>query len=148
MINILKSESGNIAIAMLLVVIGAMSGLTMSSMAFRDTMATMSELENIQCIHFLRTEANRGEAYLEIAAKRDPDIIGGVRTPERKIAMSGSDFKKTYKMQSLINKIYKEPEAEVVEVEGEVQASQTGASTTFYKIGSLVEGRTGTTDVY
>lgn len=31
MINILKSESGNIAIAMLLVVIGAMSGLTMSS---------------------------------------------------------------------------------------------------------------------
>jgi len=66
MINILKSESGNIAIAMLLVVIGAMSGLTMSSMAFRDTMATMSELENIQCIHFLRTEANIGEAYLDI----------------------------------------------------------------------------------
>ncbi len=69
MINILKSESGNIAIAMLLVVIGAMSGLTMSSIAFRDTMATMAELEDIQCIHFLRTEASRGEAYLKVAAK-------------------------------------------------------------------------------
>ena len=148
MINILKSESGNIAIAMLLVVIGAMSGLTMSSIAFRDTMATMAELEDIQCIHFLRTEASRGEAYLKVAAKRDPEIVGGVRTPERKIGMRGSDFQKTYKMQSLINKIYKELESEVVEVGGEIQASQTGASTTYYKIRSLVEGKTGTSDVY
>ena len=95
MINILKSESGNIAIAMLLVVIGAMSGLTLSSIAFRDTMATMAELEDIQCIHFLRTEASRGEAYLKVAAKRDPETVGGVRTPERRIGMRGSDFKKT-----------------------------------------------------
>ncbi len=37
----------------------------MSSIAFRDTMATMAELEDIQCIHFLRTEASRGEEVSE-----------------------------------------------------------------------------------
>ena len=59
--NILKSQSGNIAIAMLLAVIGAMSGLTMSSLALRNSVAAMSELEDIQSVHFLRTEADRGQ---------------------------------------------------------------------------------------
>ena len=69
--NILGNAGGNIAIAMLLVITGAMSGITMAGMAFRDTMATMSEMEDIQCVHFLRTEAGRGAAYLAIAAKRE-----------------------------------------------------------------------------
>ena len=146
--NILKSQSGNIAIAMLLAVIGAMSGLTMSSLALRNSVAAMSELEDIQSVHFLRTEADRGQAYLSVAAKRDPDIVGGVRTPTRKIQMNGSNYRKLYSMQSLINKTYKETDADYVEVGGELQATPTGASITFYQVRSLVEGRTGTSDIY
>ena len=146
--NILGNASGNIAIAMLLVITGAMSGITMAGLAFRDTMATMSEMEDIQCVHFLRTEADRGAAYLEIAAKKDPDIIGGIRTPERRIGMSGSDFKKTYIMQSLVNKEKEESDVAVAEVGGHLEASGTGASISYYQVRSLVEGKTGTSDVY
>ena len=136
--NILGNAGGNIAIAMLLVITGAMSGITMAGMAFRDTMATMSEMEDIQCVHFLRTEADRGAAYLEIAAKKDPDIIGGIRTPERRIGMSGSDFKKTYIMQSLVNKEKEESDVAVAEVGGHLEASGTGASISYYQVRLLL----------
>ncbi|MEN6444628.1 MAG: hypothetical protein ABFC98_01125 [Candidatus Cloacimonas sp.] len=146
--NILKNQSGNVAIAMLLVVIGAMSGLTMSSLAMRDVIATNSELEDVQSTHLLRSEAGRGQAYLEVAAKRDPEIMGGIRTPVRKVSVSGSHYLKTYTMQSVAKKVYKESEENVVEVGGVMQGSFTGESSTYYQISSLVEGRTGSSDVY
>ncbi len=141
--NILKSQSGNIAIAMLLAVIGAMSGVTISSMAVRDTVAAQAELENTQALHFLRAETNRGQAYLEVAAKKDPNIVGGVRTALRTIPMQGSHFSKTYSMQSQVTKIYTDTEAIIVDVGGELQGSLTGASLTEYGVKSLVETKTG-----
>jgi len=141
--DILKSQSGNIAIAMLLVVIGAMSGVSISSMAVRDTVAAQAELESIQCLHFLRAETYRGQAYLEVAAKTDPNLTGGIRTALRTIPMEGSHFAKTYTMQSQVFRRYTETDAIIVDVGGELHGSVTGASLTEYGIKSLVETKTG-----
>ncbi|MDD2228395.1 MAG: hypothetical protein PHY48_03165 [Candidatus Cloacimonetes bacterium] len=137
--NILKDQSGNIALAMLLVVIAAMSGLSISSMSLRDTIAAQAELESIQSLHFLRAETLRGQSFLEYAAKINPSLGAGLRTPLRSIAISGSHFAKTYSMQSKISKIISQSEGYQV---GDNTGS-TGASETEYLVQSLIETKTG-----
>lgn len=139
MIKILKNQSGNVTLAMLLAVIAMMSGLSISSMSLRDTIAAQAELESIQGLHFLRAEALRGQAFLELAAKTDPGISGGLLTPLRNIAIAGSDYAKTYNMQSHIYR--RSAETEGYAFEGNTGA--TGASENEYLIRSLVETKTG-----
>ena len=137
--NILQDQSGNIALAMLLVVIAAMSGLSISSMSLRDTIAAQAELESIQCLHLLRAETLRGQSFLEYAAKINPSLGSGLRTPLKTIAMSGSHFAKTYTMQSKVSRKSSQNEGYQV---GDNTGS-TGASETEYLVQSLVETKTG-----
>lgn len=141
--NILKSSSGNIAIAMLLTVIGLMSGLSISSMGLRDTIAAQAELESIQGLHLLRAEATRGQSFLEKAAKTDPALSGGLRTPLRSIEITGSHYAKTYTMQSNISLISQESDATVIDVGGETLTGSTGAGEIEYAVRSLVETKSG-----
>lgn len=139
MIKIIKNQSGNVALAMLIAVIAVMSGLSISSMSLRDTIAAQAEFESIQSLHLLRAESLRGQAFLEIAAKTDPGLGGGLRTPIRNVPITGSHYKKTYTMQSHMYRRSAESEGYAIGGAG----GATGATENEYLVRSLVETKTG-----
>ena len=139
----LKGQSGNIALAMLLAVVAMMSGLSISSMSLRDTIAQQAEYDSIEELHLLRAESFRAQAFLETASKENPSLGGGIRTPAREIQITGSNYGKTYKMQSRIYRQKAESEGFTVQVGGQNISGGTGASATEYVIQSLIEGKTG-----
>lgn len=139
MLRILKDTSGNVAIAMLLAVIAMMSGLTISSMALRDTLAQQAEYEGRQGLHLLRSEAFRGQAVLENAGIFSGDLF----TPQKNVEMSGSHYAKTFTMQSRIFKEKEESSGYVINVGGVAVTGSTGESKDYYKIQSLVETKSG-----
>jgi hypothetical protein len=98
--KVFMNQRGNISIAMLMAVIGVMSGLTMTSLAMRDIVAYQWDYEGLQGLHFLRSEASRGQAILQRAG----EIIGTVYTPQRSVEMRGSNMSRTFTMQSKIIK--------------------------------------------
>lgn len=99
MFKMFKRPSGNIAIAMLLTVISAMSGFTLSSLAMRDVVAFQYDYEGFQSMIFLRSEAYRGQ---RIAQKLGTVLIP-IRTSERSIEMVNSAMRKTFRIQSLLS---------------------------------------------
>lgn len=99
MLKMFKQPSGNITIAMMLLVIGVMSGFTMTSMALRDIQAFQYDFDGIQTMLFLRSEAYRGQ---KIAQKLGTVLIP-IRTSERNVEVANSALKKTFKIQSLIS---------------------------------------------
>ncbi len=100
MFKMFKRPSGNIAIAMLLAVIGAMSGFTLSSLAMRDVLAFQYDFEGFQSMILLRSEAYRGQ---KIAQKLGTILIP-IRTSERSIPIVNSAMRKTFRIQSLLAK--------------------------------------------
>lgn len=96
--KIIASQSGNIAIAMLLMVIAAMSGFTLSSLAMNDVIAFQYDFEGFQSMIFLRSEAYRGQAL----AQRLGEVLVPIRTSERNIQVVNSAMRKTFKIQSLL----------------------------------------------
>lgn len=98
MLQILKKPSGNITIAMMLMVIGMMSGFTMASMALRDVVSFQYDYENLQTMLLLRSEAYRGQSITE--------KLGGisfpVQTSERRVEVTSSAMKKTFMLKSLL----------------------------------------------
>ncbi len=130
MFKMFKRPSGNIAIAMLLTVIGAMSGFTLSSLAMRDVVAFQFDYEGFQSMIFLRSEAYRGQ---KIAQKLGTVLIP-IRTSERNIEIVNSAMRKTFRIQSLLSK------GHLMESTGEVvmgdQAQQT-------QVNSLVKSKSG-----
>ncbi|MBW6514292.1 MAG: hypothetical protein K0B87_05995 [Candidatus Syntrophosphaera sp.] len=94
-----KHPSGNIAIAMLLMVIAAMSGFTLSSLAMRDVVAFQYDFEGFQSMLLLRSEAYRGQ---RIAQKLGTVLIP-VRTSERNVEVVNSALRKTFKIQSILS---------------------------------------------
>jgi len=139
MFKILKNQSGNLAIAMLLAVVGMMSGLTMSGVAMRDTRAFHWQYEGIQGMHMLRGEANRGQAILEY----NGDLVGVFYTPLRSVAIQSSPIKRTFTLQSRIIK-EKSEQTDNVEIQGGTGATgSVGESREHYKIQSLIEAKHG-----
>lgn len=98
--KLLFNQRGNISIAMLMAVIGVMSGLTMTSLAMRDIVAYHWDYEGFQGLHFLRSEASRGQRILERAG----DVSGSIYTPQRTVEMKGSNMSRTFTLQSRIFK--------------------------------------------
>lgn len=99
MLKMFRQPSGNIAIAMLLMVIAVMSGFTLTSMAMNDVVAFHYDFEGFQGTLFLRSEAYRGQ---KIAQKLGTVLIP-VRTSERNIEVSNSALRRTFKIQSLLS---------------------------------------------
>lgn len=139
MFKILTNQSGNLAIAMLLAVVGMMSGLTMSGVAMRDTRSFHWEYEGLQGLHMLRGEANRGQAILEY----NGDIVGVFYTPVRNIPIESSPIKRTYTMQSRIYKEKAEQTENVIITGGTAPTGSVGESREHYKVQSLVEAKHG-----
>lgn len=98
--KMLKSNRGNITIAMLLAVMAVMSGLTLTNLAMSDVVSANWDYEGLQCLHFLRSEALRGQQILQAAG----DVEGALYTPVRTIGMKNSNMQRTFVLQSKIEK--------------------------------------------
>jgi hypothetical protein len=59
--RLLTGERGSITIAITVAVIATISGLTMSSLAFRDNNTMLSQGDSLQEFHLVRSEIGRGE---------------------------------------------------------------------------------------
>ncbi|HQQ68328.1 MAG TPA: hypothetical protein PLX77_05820, partial [Candidatus Cloacimonadota bacterium] len=139
MLKILRSQSGNLAIVALLSVVGMMSGISMAGLAMRDTRSFQWDYESIQGIHFLRAEATRGQTVLE----NNPDAVSVIYTPLRTVGLQNTNLKRTFRLQSRINKEKSEQSGSAL-VEGSSGATgSVGESREYYKIRSLVEVRHG-----
>ncbi|HOA28777.1 MAG: hypothetical protein KBB33_02900 [Candidatus Cloacimonetes bacterium] len=139
MLKILRSQSGNLAIVALLSVIGMMSGISMAGLAMRDTRSFQWDYESIQGIHFLRAEATRGQTVLE----NNPDAVSVIYTPLRTVGLQNTNLKRTFRLQSRINKEKSEQSGSAL-LEGTSGATgSVGESREYYKIRSLVEVRHG-----
>jgi len=60
MSNRINNEKGNIGIALVIVIVAIMSGISLASVAFRDSHSFRQQLDGIQEFHFLRSEVGRG----------------------------------------------------------------------------------------
>ncbi len=98
MIRILKQKTGNISIAMLLMVVSVMSGFTMASLALRDIMSFQYDFENVQAQILLRSEAYRGQSIMEKVGS----LVVPIPTSERSVEIVGSGIKRTFKIQSML----------------------------------------------
>lgn len=99
MLKMFKHPSGNIAIAMLLMVVATMSGFTLSSLAMRDAAAFQYDYEGFQTMLLLRSEASRGQKI----AQRLGAVLIPIRTSERNVEITNSAMRKTFKIQSLLS---------------------------------------------
>ena len=131
MFKMFTNPSGNITIALLLMVIAAMSGFTMSSLGLRDTVAFQYDYEAIQTMLFLRSEAYRGQKI----AQRMGSVLIPVRTSVRNIEVTHSALRKTFNIQSLI--------AQGAGINDEPDFSQDVVSRQFTIVKSLVKSKTG-----
>ena len=95
---ILTNPSGNVSIAMLLMVISVMSGFTMAGLAYRDIMSFHYDYENAQSLLLLRSEAHRGQALMGVLGS----IAVPVVTNERSVEISSTQASKTFKIKSLL----------------------------------------------
>lgn len=136
--KLLNNQNGNLAIAMLLAVVGLMSGVSMAALALKDTKSYIWEFEGIQGLHILRGEAYRGQAILE----QNSNLTTTQYSPVRSVEVSGSHLKRTFTSQS---RIYKEKIESTgnVEVEGSDTTTNLGETKQHYKIDSLVEAKQG-----
>ena len=98
--KLLSNQKGNLAIAMLLAVVGLMSGVSMAALAIKDAKSFLWEFESIQGLHILRGEAYRGQAVLE----QNSDVSGTRYTPMRTVEINGSHIKRTFTSQSQIGR--------------------------------------------
>lgn len=99
MLKMFKHPSGNVAIAMLLMVVATMSGFTMSSLAMRDLVAFQYDFEGFQTMLLLRSEAYRGQKI----AQGLGIVLTPVHTSERNIEITNTAMRKTFKIQSLLS---------------------------------------------
>ncbi len=65
--KLLLNERGNLALALVLAVMGVMSGVTMSSLAMRDAVGLTYDYDSVQALHCLRSETQRGKTIVEKA---------------------------------------------------------------------------------
>ena len=130
MLKMFKNPNGNVAIAMLLVVIGAMC-FTLSSLAMRDAVAFQYDFESVQSIILLRSESFRGQRI----AQRLPNLLAPVRTSVRYVPVTNSALKKTFVIQSELNR------GDLIPVHDDVVMGDQKQVT---QIRSLVKSKSGT----
>jgi len=92
----LRNERGNIAIALALAVVGIMSGITMSLLAFKDTVDARHDFDAIQELHLLRSEMGRAQIVAQALDLSSNELT--LRT--RDAVVVGSHSKSTYRMQT------------------------------------------------
>lgn len=100
MYKILRNQRGNIALALALAVVGVMSGITMASLAYKDTIDARYDFDSIQQLHFLRSEVSRAHSLTQRM-----DYSGeGYVLPTRFATIASSHSKNIYRMQTKVGR--------------------------------------------
>ena len=102
MLNMIKSQKGSLGIAIVIVIIGALSGISLSSVAFRDTHNFRNELDAIQQFHLLRSEVGRARLVASIFEGQDnppPEAV----LPLRNIQINFGNHRTKYTTKTKIN---------------------------------------------
>ncbi len=69
------NHRGNISIALVLVLVAIMSGISLAAVAFRDTVAYGHQLKGMQQFHFIRSEVGRGRLAAGYLAVRESPAV-------------------------------------------------------------------------
>jgi hypothetical protein len=100
MYKILRNQRGNIALALALAVVGVMSGITMATLAYKDTVDARYDEDGVQQLHFLRSEVARAHMVTQRM-----DYSGeGYTLPNRFATIIGTNSKNIYKMQTKVTR--------------------------------------------
>ncbi|MDZ4121991.1 MAG: hypothetical protein U1C33_06190, partial [Candidatus Cloacimonadaceae bacterium] len=92
----LLNEKGNLAIALVLAVVGIMSGFTMTTLAMRDVVGFQYDYDAIQALHLVRAESLRGQAVIQQQGLAGSEVFLTPRTVEVK----SSNLTRTLKIRS------------------------------------------------
>lgn len=98
MLRMILNEKGNLAVALVLAVVGLMSGFTMANLAMRDVVGFNYDYEGIQGLHLLRTEGIRGQAIIQKSGFSGSEMY----LPPRSVAVVGSHLRRTFKLRSRV----------------------------------------------
>ncbi|MDD3051881.1 MAG: hypothetical protein PHR06_12170 [Candidatus Cloacimonetes bacterium] len=99
--NMLLNEKGSLVIAVIVAVFAALSGLSISFLAYRDTFALVLQMESTQQTHFLRSEADRASRYSQyLEDDQGKNISREVWVPA--LNQSGSRHKTLYSLETKI----------------------------------------------
>lgn len=96
MYKTIKNQRGNIALALALAVVGIMSGITMATLAYKDTVDARHDFDGIQQLHLLRSETIRAQSV----AQRMDYSGDGFTLPTRFATVQTSHSKNMYRMQT------------------------------------------------
>ncbi|MBM4400239.1 MAG: hypothetical protein FJ041_07935, partial [Candidatus Cloacimonetes bacterium] len=100
MYKILNDQRGSIALALVLAVVGLASGITMATLAYKDTIDARYDFDGIQCLHLLRSELYRAQSLAQRL-----DYSGGNLPLEKKfVTIEGSHYKNVYRMRTRLDK--------------------------------------------
>lgn len=98
MYKLLRNKRGNIAIAMALALVGVMSGITMATLAYKDSIDVRYDIDAVQELHLLRSETSRG---LNITSLRD-ESGEGFTLPSRTVKITSSNSKRTFTLKTKV----------------------------------------------
>jgi len=95
-----KNERGSLGIAMAVMLLTTLSGVTLAALALRDATATRTDLDFLQASHLLRSESDRGFCYTSILGGVDGNTI----YPTKSVEITTSHSKSTYILKSKVAK--------------------------------------------
>ena len=102
MIGIICNQRGNLGIAIVVAIIGLLSGLSLSSVALRDVNSFRTQLDGVQEFHLLRSEVGRARLVASIFEAMDNPPPESV-FPLRKITVNFGDHRTEYTAKTKLN---------------------------------------------
>ncbi len=100
MLVLLNNQKGNIAIALALAIVGLMSAITMTLLAYMDTVSTRYDCDKLQQLNLLRSESTRALAI----AENMETLNDGIYLPAKSVTITCSHARNTFTMRTRILK--------------------------------------------
>lgn len=91
----IRDSQGSISIAVVVIIVAVMSGVSMASIAFRDSVSFRYQLDGLQQLHVLRSEVGRGRmiaGHFETMATPPPSTL----LPERDVNVDFGNHRTVY----------------------------------------------------
>ncbi len=77
MLKLIRNQNGSIGIAIVIAIIGIISGASLSSVAFRDSRSARLQFDALQQFHYLRSEVSRARVVISYyeAQGENPEVL-------------------------------------------------------------------------
>jgi hypothetical protein len=95
-------EKGSIALAMAITIIAVLSGVSLVSVAFRDSNSFRNQLVAVQEFHYLRSEVERGRAAAS-GFEETTNLPSVLSLPVRKMRVEFGNYRKVYSATTTIS---------------------------------------------